>query len=107
MDVTTIQNYDHQDGFMTEQVVVLASKERVKEILEQEKYRDVYAVGFSKTVSILVNEGITVIPTVGFFVDGFNNETIDMIDLREDAPGTHYDGEPIMRLRTIDEIIAD
>ncbi|AID50603.1 hypothetical protein [Bacillus phage CP-51] len=107
MEVTTLQNYSHQEGYMTEQCVIFASNERVKEILEPHTYGPVYSVGYCECIKLLVEAGIQVVPVIGFASDGFNQETENMADYKEDAPGLHFHGRQIMRLESVEKLIAD
>lgn len=91
---------------MTEQCVIFASNERVKEILEPHTYGPVYSVGYEECIKLLVEAGIQVVPVIGFASDGFNAETEHMSQWKEDAPGMHFHERQIMDLETVEEIIA-
>jgi hypothetical protein len=78
----------------------MASKERVYEVLGDHKD----AVDYDAAVAILVDAGIEVVPVIGIGVDGFNSEIFDMADMKESAPGLHFDGRPIMSLDPLSEI---
>jgi hypothetical protein len=101
--VTTLQDYSHYEGHMTQQCVIFASKERVKQLLKPY----VHALNYDATVAILVEAGILVVPVIGLFADGFNSEISDMADMKEDSPGLCSHGEPIMSLEPLANIHAD
>jgi hypothetical protein len=91
---------------MTEQCVIFASNERVKEVLTPHAYGSVYGVGYSAAIALLVEAGITVVPVIGFASDGFNGETDDMATWRENAPGFHFHDRPIMSVEPLEDIVA-
>jgi hypothetical protein len=99
-NVTTLHNFDHQEGHFTEQCVIFASKEEVKRILGERMDE----VGYAECVALLVDRGIAVRPVIGLAADGFNGGISDMEEWKEDAPGFHFDGRPIMELRDLYQI---
>lgn len=106
MEVTTLQDYSHQEGYMTQQCVIFASRERVKEVLSKHDYGDVWSVNYDEAVALLVDAGITVIPVIGFGADGFNSEIFDMAAMKEYAPGLHFHDRPIMELVPLEDTVA-
>lgn len=106
MEVITLQNYGHQEGYMTEQCVIFASKEQVKEILAPHVSGSTYTVNYEETVALLVDAGITVMPVIGFAADAFNGEVSDMSNMKEYAPWHSFHNRPIMDLDPLEDIVA-
>jgi hypothetical protein len=103
-EVTTLQEYSHQEGYMTNQCVIFASKERCKEVWSVSMWGDQYSMHYDQAIALLIDAGITVVPVTGFAADGFNSEIDDMGEWREHAPGLHFHNRLIMDCEPIEEI---
>jgi hypothetical protein len=102
-EVTVMHYYSHQEGYMTAEVVIFASNERVKEVLgERWDY-----ISYAGAVAMLLEAGIEVQVVEGIGIDGFNAEAFNLADQTDDAPGLHFHGRRILHEDTIEDLYRE
>jgi hypothetical protein len=102
-EVTVMHYYSHQEGYMTAEVVIFASKERVKEVIG--KHWDY--IYYEGAVALLLEAGIEVQVVEGIGIDGFNAEAFDLAEQTENAPGLHFHGRRILHEDTIEDLYRE